>query len=114
MSAASFDVHTYRRPGMPIPRTALTTIWARDLDRRESALAEREARVARRERELESVERIHELRQLGSPDVSAPIRSERVATPRSQQSGKRFTQTFSLTEVEWWKKQLGNVPVLLK
>jgi len=116
MSAASFDVHTYRRPGMPIPRTALTTIWARDLDKREHAVAEREANVARRERQLDSIERIHELKQLNGPDAVAPIRSERVATPRpAQQTGRgRFTQTFSLREVEWWKKQLGAVPVLLK
>ena len=116
MSAASFDVHTYRRPGMPIPRTALTTIWARDLDKRETDVAEREAKVARRERQLESIERIHELKQLNGPDAVTPIRSERAPTQRStDQSGRsRFTQTFSLRELEWWNKQLGSMPVLLK
>ncbi|HEY0415591.1 MAG TPA: hypothetical protein VGC78_04325 [Gaiellaceae bacterium] len=112
MSATSFDVHTFRRPGMPTPRTALTTVWARDLDKRESALAEREATLAKRERALDAAERIHELRQLGVHVT--PIRSERVGSPRpaDQTARARYSDTFKVRELEWWKKQLGGVPVL--
>ncbi len=112
MSAASFDVHTFRRPGMPAPRTALTTVWARDLDKRESALVEREERLARRERALDAAERIHELKNLGVH--IEPIRSERLVSPRptDQPARIRFTDSFKVREIEWWKKQLGAVPVL--
>ena len=43
-----------------------------------------------------------------------PIRSEHVVSPRAtdQSARMRFAETFKVREIEWWKKQLGAVPVL--
>lgn len=111
MSATSIDVHTFRRPGTPQPRTALTTIWARDLDKRESVLDAREAEVSRRERTLARIERKEELRRLMDvePQEEATARAVR---PFDHALRLRVHEGFRVRELEWWRKQLGAVPVL--
>jgi hypothetical protein len=112
VSATSFDVHLFGRQVPQIPRTPLAAMYTRDLDRREAAVAEREADIRRREKALESIERIHELRELG--ERVAPVVTERAPRPKPFEyaSQLRFHDGFRLRELEWWRKQLGCVPVL--
>jgi len=113
MSATSFDVHTFGRQLPRLARTPLTALYTRDLDKREAAIAEREANVARRERALETIERARELKGVDAPVAS--LRASRPgATPRpfEQATQLRFHETFRVKELEWWRKQLGRVPVL--
>jgi hypothetical protein len=113
MSATSFDVHTFGRQVPAVPRTPIAAMFARQLEEREAAVAEREADIARRERSLESIERVRELKEAGAR--VAPAITHRVANalrPFDYASQLRFEETFKLREVEWWRKQLGAVPVL--
>lgn len=113
MSATSFDVHTFGRQLPRLARTPLSALYTRDLDKREAAIAEREANVARRERALEAIERTRELKDWGA--LVTPTRTERApAPPRPLEYAMqlRFHETFRVKEREWWRKQLGRVPVL--
>ncbi|HZU21021.1 MAG TPA: hypothetical protein VE982_07355 [Gaiellaceae bacterium] len=109
MAATSFDVHLFGRQVRPVTRAPLATMYVQDLDRREAAVAEREADVARREKALESIERIRELREQGA---RVPLTRTKSVRPFEQASQLRFSDTFRLRELEWWRKQLGCVPVL--
>ena len=109
MTATAFDVPTTRHGDVAI--ALLSAIDVRDLERREAELSAREADVLRREKAIDAVERIHELRgrndsvvAVAAVEDDSPFREERQA----RRSGMK--DALRLRERDWWIKILGIAP----
>jgi CelD/BcsL family acetyltransferase involved in cellulose biosynthesis len=111
MTATAFELPTTNRHS-DVAMALLSAIDVRDLERREAELAAREAEVLRREKAIDAVERIHELRGgNGSPvavaamvEDDSPHREEH----RSRRSGMK--DALRIRERDWWIKILGVTP----
>ena len=111
MTATTFDVHAYTHRSSDVATALLTAIDARDLEAREAALVEREEDVVRREKAIDRLERIHELKGFGTAPVAVAVAAS--AGPREVEDSearaerRRFQQAFRLRERNWWAKVLG-------
>jgi hypothetical protein len=111
MSATSFDVRAFNRR-TDVATALLTAIDAKELQKREMAVADREREVARRERAIDRLERLHELK--GTASASGPT----ILPERPEGSPEHMNRRFALHEKlrwrerEWWSKVLGCVPSL--
>jgi len=110
MTATAFDVPTTRHGDVAI--ALLSAIDVRDLERREAELAAREADVLRREKAIDAVERIHELRGRGSSDVAVAAMAEDDSPRREERQARRagMKDALRLRERDWWVKILGIAP----
>lgn len=110
MTATAFDVPTTRHGDVAM--ALLSAIDVRDLERREAELAAREAEVLRREKAIDAVERIHELRGRGSSDVPVVAMAEEDAAHHEEQRARRsgMKDALRIRERDWWIKILGIVP----
>jgi hypothetical protein len=114
MSATSLDVHSYARSS-DVAAALLSAIDVEELERREEDVTRREVDVARRERAIDAVERLHELRGIGSAPVAyAEVAGAAVSAPSVDQTNRRygFQQAFRVRELDWWTKVLGVRPRL--
>ena len=88
MTATAFDVPTTRHGDVAI--ALLSAIDVRDLERREAELSAREADVLRREKAIDAVERIHELRGGSGSEVAVSASFEDESPHREEQRERRF------------------------
>ena len=109
MTATAFDVPTTRHGDVAM--ALLSAIDVRDLERREAELSAREAEVLRREKAIDAVERIHELRG-GSGSEVAVATVEDDSPHREEQRERRsgMKDALRLRERDWWIKILGIAP----
>ncbi|MGZ4335097.1 MAG: hypothetical protein ACXVRJ_12630 [Gaiellaceae bacterium] len=115
MSATTFDVHTFHRRPADVATALLSTLDVRDLEKREAAIAEREADLVRRERAIDRLERIHELKGYGAAAVSnrPDIVHEGPRRPAEQANRRHvFQAALRLRELDWWNKVLGCSPTV--
>ncbi len=111
MSATSFDVRTFNRRTDDVASALLTALDVKDLERREAEVTDREEAVTRREREIDQIERIHELKALDPAPVMLTAGSSE-SPRRIEQPARRkaFQELLRVREHEWWTKVLGVVP----
>jgi len=113
MSATSFDVRTFNRRSGDVANALLATLDVKDLELREEAVAEREVEVTRREREIDAVERMHELRaNQMTAATSVPVASAPSDRSAERVARRQAMQAFRIRERDWWTKVLGIVPTL--
>jgi hypothetical protein len=107
MTATAFDVPTTRHGDVAM--ALLSAIDVRDLERREAELAIREAEVLRREKAIDAVERIHELRGRSGSDVAVAAMGEDDSPHREEQRARRsgMKDALRIRERDWWIKILG-------
>ena len=111
MTATAFELPMTNRHS-DVAMALLSAIDVRDLERREAELVAREAEVLRREKAIDAVERIHELRGghgsqvavASLADDSSPHREEH----RSRRAGMK--DALRIRERDWWIKILGVAP----
>jgi hypothetical protein len=110
MTATAFDVPTTRHGDVAM--ALLSAIDVRDLERREAELAAREAEVRRREKAIDAVERIHELRGRNGSDVAVAAMVEEDSPHHEEQRARRsgMKDALRIRERDWWIKILGIVP----
>ena len=110
MTATAFDVPTTRHGDVAM--ALLSAIDVRDLERREAELAARESEVLRREKAIDAVERIHELRGRGSSEVAVTSMVEEDSPHHEEQRARRsgMKDALRIRERDWWIKILGIVP----
>ena len=111
MTATTFDVQSFNRHS-DVAMALLSAIDVRELERREAEVADREEEVLRREKAIDAVERIHELRGRNGSEVAVAASVEDDAPRRDEQRQRRtgLKDALRLREREWWTKVLGIVP----
>ena len=111
MTATMFDVQSFNRHS-DVAMALLTAIDVRDLERREAEVTEREELVLRREKAIDAVERVHELRgQNGSEfPVAAIVEDDSPRRDEQRQRRSGLKDALRIREREWWTKVLGIVP----
>jgi hypothetical protein len=107
MTATAFDVPNTRHGDVAM--ALLSAIDVRDLERREAELTAREAEVLRREKSIDAVERIHELRGRNGSEVAVAAMVEDDSTHREEQRARRsgMKDALRIRERDWWIKILG-------
>ena len=110
MTATAFHEPTTRHGDVAM--ALLSAIDVRDLERREAELAARESEVLRREKAIDAVERIHELRGRGSSEVAVTSMVEEDSPHHEEQRARRsgMKDALRLRERDWWIKILGIAP----
>jgi hypothetical protein len=110
MTATAFDVPTTRHGDVAM--ALLSAIDVRDLERREAELSAREAEVVRREKAIDAVERIHELRGRNGSEVAVAAMADDDSPRREEQRVRRsgMKDALRLRERDWWIKILGVAP----
>jgi hypothetical protein len=111
MTATTFDVQSFNRHS-DVAMALLSAIDVRELERREAEVADREDEVLRREKAIDAVERIHELRGRNGSEVAVGASVEGDSPRRDEQRQRRtgLKDALRLREREWWTKVLGIVP----
>jgi hypothetical protein len=111
MTATTFDVQSHNRHS-DVAMALLSAIDVRDLERREAEISEREAEVLRREKAIDAVERIHELRGRNDSVVAVAAIVEDDAARREEQRSRRsgLKDALRIRERDWWVKVLGIAP----
>ena len=107
MTATAFEVPTTRHGDVAM--ALLTAIDVRELERREAEVAAREAEVLRREKAIDAVERIHELRGRNGSEVAVAAVAEDDSPHREEQRVRRsaMKDPLRIRERDWWIKILG-------
>jgi hypothetical protein len=112
MTATAFDVPTTRHGDVAM--ALLSAIDVRELERREAEVSARESEVLRREKAIDAVERIHELRGRGSSDVAvaSTVEDDSPSPHHEEQRARRsgMKDALRIRERDWWIKILGIVP----
>jgi hypothetical protein len=110
MTATAFDVPTTRHGDVAM--ALLSAIDVRDLERREAEISAREAEVLRREKAIDAVERIHELRGRNNSEVAVAAMAEDDSPQREERQARRagMKDALRIRERDWWIKILGIVP----
>jgi hypothetical protein len=111
MTATAFDVPTTRHGDVAM--ALLSAIDVRELERREAEVSARESEVLRREKAIDAVERIHELRGRSSNnDVAVTAMVEDDSPLREERQARRsgMKDALRLRERDWWIKILGIAP----
>ena len=110
MTAIAFDVPTTRHSDVAM--ALLSAIDVRDLERREAEISAREAEVLRREKAIDAVERIHELRGRTDSPVAVATMVEDDSPHREERQARRtgMKDALRLRERDWWIKILGVAP----
>ncbi|HST14805.1 MAG TPA: hypothetical protein VLJ44_08155 [Gaiellaceae bacterium] len=90
----------------------LSAIDVRDLERREAELSAREAEVLRREKAIDAVERVHELRGRNGSEVAVAAMAEDDSRHREERQARRagMKDALRIRERDWWIKILGIAP----
>ena len=111
MTATTFDVQSYNRHS-DVAMALLSAIDVRDLERREVEISEREAEVLRREKAIDALERVHELRGRNDSLVAVAAVVEDDAARRDEQRVRRsgLKDALRIRERDWWVKVLGIAP----
>jgi uncharacterized protein YhaN len=111
MTATTFDVQSFNRHS-DVAMALLSAIDVRELERREAEVADREEEVLRREKAIDAVERVHELRGRNGSEVAVAASVEDDSPRRDEQRQRRTSlkDALRLREREWWTKVLGIVP----
>jgi hypothetical protein len=111
MTATTFDVQSFNRHS-DVAMALLSAIDVRELERREAEVADREEEVLRREKAIDAVERIHELRGRNGSEVAVAASVEEDSPRRDEYRHRRtgLKDALRLREREWWTKVLGIVP----
>ena len=111
MTATTFDVQSFNRHS-DVAMALLSAIDVRELERREAEVADREEEVLRREKAIDAVERIHELRGRNGSEVAVAASVDDDSPRRDEQRQRRtgLKDALRLREREWWTKVLGIVP----
>lgn len=111
MTATTFDVQSFNRHS-DVAMALLSAIDVRELERREAEIADREAAVLRREKAIDAVERIHELRGRNNSDVAVAAAVEDDSPRREEQRQRRsgLKDALRIRERDWWIKVLGVAP----
>jgi hypothetical protein len=107
MTATTFDVQSINRHS-DVAMALLSAIDVRELERREAELIEREEAVLRREKAIDAVERIHELRGRSNTDV--PLAAVVDDSPQREEQRQRrsgLKDALRIRERDWWIKVLG-------
>jgi hypothetical protein len=107
MTATAFDVPNTRHGDVAM--ALLSAIDVRDIERREAELAAREAEVLRREKAIDAVERIHELKGRNGSDVAVVAVVENDSPQHEEQRARRsgMKDALRIRERDWWIKILG-------
>jgi len=110
MTATAFDVPTTRHSDVAM--ALLSAIDVRDLERREAEISAREAEVLRREKAIDAVERIHELRGRSGSPVAVAATLEDDSPQHDEHRARRagMKDALRLRERDWWIKILGIAP----
>jgi hypothetical protein len=110
MTATAFDVPTTRHGDVAM--ALLSAIDVRDLERREAEISAREAEVLRREKAIDAVERIHELRGRNNSEVAVAAMAEDDSPQREERQARRagMKDALRIRERDWWIKILGIAP----
>ena len=111
MTATAFELPTVSRHS-DVAMALLSAIDVRDLERREADLAAREAEVLRREKAIDAVERIHELRGRNGSTVAVASIVEDDSPHREERQARRagMKDALRIRERDWWIKILGIAP----
>jgi hypothetical protein len=111
MTATTFDVQSYNRHS-DVAMALLSAIDVRDLERREVEISEREAEVLRREKAIDALERVHELRGRNDSLVAVAAVVEDDSARRDEQRVRRsgLKDALRIRERDWWVKVLGIAP----
>jgi hypothetical protein len=111
MTATTFDVQSYNRHS-DVAMALLSAIDVRDLERREVEISEREAEVLRREKAIDALERVHELRGRNGSEVAVAAVVEDDSARRDEQRARRsgLKDALRIRERDWWVKVLGIAP----
>ena len=111
MTATAFELPTVNRHS-DVAMALLSAIDVRDLERREAELAAREAEVLRREKAIDAVERIHELRGRNDSTVAVSAVVDDDSPHREERQARRagMKDALRLRERDWWIKILGIAP----
>jgi hypothetical protein len=111
MTATAFELPTVTRHA-DVAMALLSAIDVRDLERREAELSAREAEVLRREKAIDAVERIHELRGRNGSEVAVAAVVEDDSPYREERHARRsgMKDALRLRERDWWIKILGIAP----
>jgi hypothetical protein len=110
MTATAFDVPTTRHGDVAM--ALLSAIDVRDLERRDAELSAREAEVLRREKAIDAVERVHELRGRNGSEIAVGAMVEDDSPHREERQARRagMKDALRLRERDWWIKILGIAP----
>jgi hypothetical protein len=110
MTATAFDVPTTRHGDVAM--ALLSAIDVRDLERREAELSAREAEVLRREKAIDTVERVHELRGRNGSEAAVAAMIDDDSPQREEQRARRsgMKDALRIRERDWWIKILGIAP----
>jgi hypothetical protein len=91
----------------------LSAIDVRELERREAEVADREEAVLRREKAIDAVERMHELRGRSSDVAVASVDDDDFDSPQREEQRQRrsgLKDALRIRERDWWIKVLGIAP----
>ena len=110
MTATAFDVPTTRHGDVAM--ALLSAIDVRDLERREAELSAREAEVLRREKAIDAVERVHELRGRNGSEIAVAAFVDDDSSHREDRQARRagMKDALRIRERDWWIKILGIAP----
>jgi hypothetical protein len=110
MTATAFDVPTTRHGDVAM--ALLSAIDVRDLERRDAELSAREAEVLRREKAIDAVERVHELKGRNGSEIAVAVMVEDDSPQREERQARRagMKDALRLRERDWWIKILGIAP----
>ena len=110
MTATAFDVPTTRHSDVAM--ALLSAIDVRDLERREAEISAREAEVLRREKAIDAVERVHELRGRNGSEIAVAAFVEDDSSHREERQARRagMKDALRIRERDWWIKILGIAP----
>jgi hypothetical protein len=111
MTATAFELSSANRHN-DVAMALLSAIDVRELERREAEISAREAEVLRREKAIDAVERIHELRGHNGSEVAVAATIEDDSPRREEQRARRsgMKDALRLRERDWWVKILGIAP----
>jgi len=113
MTATTFDVQTLNRHS-DVAMALLSAIDVRELERREAEVTDREEAVLRREKAIDAVERLHELRGRNGSEVAVAASSvDDHDSPRRDEHRQRrsgLKDALRIRERDWWVKVLGIAP----
>jgi len=111
MTATAFELPTSNRHN-DVAMALLSAIDVRDLERREAELSAREAEVLRREKAIDAVERVHELRGRNGSEVAVTAMVEDDSPHREERQARRagMKDALRIRERDWWIKILRIAP----